>query len=298
MVINEVCDDVEKVNFDVLIDGLNENSLRDFHSKLIENRCYETHLKISDVDINNLEQLRRAVKIGVQSTDYEKLKQFAPITIKTYIESLSDTIQPSKKVETEAEVDEKTTAKEKLIQELLQITSQRDKRKRIPPLLRPRYEVVVTQLNKVHNMTFLEISNLSGMDRQTLSKDVDSYLKEHPIVQPDEAVLRGSEKRVTDKLTKVVGATADKIIEDDMELAIHIRQNFLKEAYIRGMSLRQLVDAAIPLFFRIEDVYTIMIGMEQEIIELRTRNVRLTAVNRSLSRTLININSFSGGYNG
>ncbi len=293
-----VCDGVEKINFDTIIDELDDKSLIDFHKKLIEMGCYEGQLNLADFDENNTDQLKKAVKIGVQGTEYQKLKEFAPDIIKAHIKTLEETQTATAQHEPIPKTIDKTVKKEKLIQELLQISAQRDRRKRIPPLLRPRYEEVVTQLNTVYGMTFLEISDLSGMDRQTLSKDVDSYLKEHPIITPDEKVLTGAEKRAADKLTKVVGATADQIIEDDMELAIHIRQTFLKDAYLRNMSLRQLVDVAIPMFFRTPDLYTTMLGMEREIIMLRTRLARLSTINKNLSYKLININGFSGGQNG
>lgn len=92
-----------------------------------------------------------------------------------------------------------------------------------------------------------------------------------------------------------MGATADQIIEDDMELAIHIRQTFLKEAYLRNMSLRQLIDVAVPMFFRTPDIYTTILSMERENIMLRNRVAQLSSINKNLSYKLININ---GGYYG
>lgn len=284
--------------FDNIIDALDEKSINDFHSKLVENRCYEGLLNVNEIDDSDPNKLREAVKVGIQGAGYEKLKEIGPESIKKEIDLIEKNSNSAINVPPTTQPEEETETKEKLIQELIIIRDQRGDGRGVPQMLRERYGHILTILNEKYGMSYQDIERVSEISRKTVAKSIENYKKEHPIVQPDEGVLKGAEKRAADKLTKVVGATADQIIEDDMELAIHIRQTFLKEAYMRGMSLRQLVDAAIPMFFSTGDIYTTMLSMESENIELRTRVARLSATNRKLSLTLININGFSGGYHG
>lgn len=282
--------------FDNTIDGLDETSLREFHRKLIESGCYEGQLNPETIDETSIDHLRQAVKLGVQSTSWEKLKQIAPESIKKEIEALGSTTIAAPQPQVHAEDDTGET-KERLYQELTNILSQRDARSAVPPLLRQRFGEILTTLNKKFGMNFQDIEATFDITRKTVSKTIEHFKKEHPIITPDEKVLKGSEKAAADKLIKVVGAAADEIIESDMELAIHIRQTYLKEAYLRGMTLRQLVDIAVNTWFKTGDIYQVMLDMERSSAELRDRNKelevrasQLSYKNRSLTHTLMNIN--------
>lgn len=277
--------------FDNIIDVLDEKSIRDFHSKLVENRCYEGLLNVNEIDDSDPDKLREAVKVGIQGAGYEKLKDIGPESIKKEIELIEKNSNSTTNAPRNMQSEEETESKEKLLQELTQIKDQRGDGRGVPQMLRERYGHILTALNEKHGMSYQDIEDVSKINRKTVAKSIENYRKGRPIITPDEKVLKGAEKRAADKLTQVVGATADQIIEDDMELAIHIRQTFLKDAYLRNMSLRQLIDAAIPMFFRTGDLYTTILSMERETILLRTEVARLSTINKNLSYKLININT-------
>lgn len=282
--------------FDETIDAMDEILLREFHRKLVEGGCYEGQLNPETIDETSIEHLRQAVKLGVQSTSWEKLKQIAPESIKKEIEALGANTIAAPSPQSHAEDDTGET-KERLFQELTNILSNRDRRGGVPPILRERFGEILTTLNKKHGMNYQDIETTFDITRKTVSKTIENFQKWHPIITPDEKVLKGSEKATADKLIKVVGAAADEIIESDMELAIHIRQTYLKEAYLRGMTLRQLVDVAVNTWFKTGDIYQAMLEMERGAAELRDHNrqleVRVSQLshkNRSLTHTLMNIN--------
>ncbi len=99
---------------------------------------------------------------------------------------LSDYIK--KGVGTELLYDEKRLkqpeGKETLIKELKQIASQRTAGKYIPPQLKERFSEVVTKLNKVHNVTLVNMAEMIGMTRGNLAE----YM--HMFIQPPVAEVK------------------------------------------------------------------------------------------------------------
>lgn len=298
------------VNFDKVIDELDDNTLREFQKKLLENDCYQGLLNnVSGVDEIDLHKLRKDVKVGVQGAGYEKLRDIGPESIKREIESIDNApviVQEPEVQEAplglQAPNEEET--KEKLIQELIHISSLRIPGIGVPAQYRDRYGEILTKLNELHSMTHLDIQRMTQISNKTVAKSIAQYKEKHPIERPDDRVLTKSESKVAEKLTAKVTAKADEIIEGDMELAIHIRDTYLKEAYLRGISLRELVDTAIPIWFNIEGIYNTMLNMERETLTLKEhirgltehikgqefRNFELSSRNAKLNRILISTN--------
>lgn len=298
------------VNFDLVIDELDDNTLREFQKKLLENDCYQGLLNnVSGADETDLHKLRKDVKVGVQGAGYEKLRDIGPESIKREIESIDNTpitVQEPEVQEAppglQAPNEEET--KEKLIQELIHISSLRIPGIGVPAQYRDRYGQILTKLNELHSMTHLDIQRMTQISNKTVAKSIAQYKEKHPIERPDDRVLTKSESKVAEKLTAKVTAKADEIIEGDMELAIHIRDTYLKEAYLRGISLRELVDTAIPIWFNIEGIYNTMMNMERETLTLKEhirgltehikgqefRNFELSSRNAKLNRILISTN--------
>lgn len=298
------------VNFDKVIDELDDNTLREFQKKLLENDCYQGILNnVSGADEIDIHKLRKDVKVGVQGAGYEKLRDIGPESIKREIESIDNApviVQEPEVQEAplglQAPNEEET--KEKLIQELIHISSLRIPGIGVPAQYRDRYGEILTKLNEQHSMTHLDIQRMTQISNKTVAKSIAQYKEKHPIERPDDRVLTKSESKVAEKLTAKVTAKADEIIEGDMELAIHIRDTYLKEAYLRGISLRELVDTAIPIWFNIEGIYNTMLNMERETLTLKEhirglmehikgqefRNFELSSRNAKLNRILISTN--------
>jgi integrase/predicted HTH domain antitoxin len=99
---------------------------------------------------------------------------------------LSDYIK--KRVGTELLYDEKRLKhpedKDALIKELKQIASQRTAGKYIPPHLKERFSEVVTKLNKVNNVTLVDMAEMIGMTRGNLAE----YM--HMFIQPSAAEVK------------------------------------------------------------------------------------------------------------
>lgn len=285
------------VNFDKIIDECNENQLREFHRKLIDNKCYDGLLNVSEIDQNDLDKIREAIKVGVQGAGYETLKQIGPESIRKEIEGIDNTpvIVPPETAMLESADTQET--KEQLIQEVLSILELRQAGKGVPAKYRDRYGEILTKLSEEHNMTFNEISEVISINNKTVAKSIEQYKEKHPINRPDEALIKKAETKTEATLTKVITARADQLIESDMELAIHIREKYLKKAYMRGISLMELVDTAVPIFLNIENIYDMMMQQERENISLKQNNKILTSkiiyletVNDDLNRALLSIN--------
>jgi hypothetical protein len=284
-------------NFDTTIDKLDNNTLRDFHKKLLENGCYQGLLNISEIDETDINKLRGIVKIGVQGAGYEKIRDIGPECIKKEIASINNTPvvvpqepdnEPSESSETpepnedtgisiykvppqtpSSKTPETIDTKEKLIQELIHIIGLRKPGIGVPAAYIKRYGEILTLLNEKHAMTHLDIQKVTNISNKAVGKAIAQYKKDHPIIRPDDRVVTKAETKVADKLTAKVTEEADERIEDDMELAIHIRQTWLKEAYMRGISLRELIDTAIPIWLDLPDIYNMVLATERENAHLK-----------------------------
>jgi tRNA isopentenyl-2-thiomethyl-A-37 hydroxylase MiaE len=284
--------------FNKIIDELDDTTLKHFYKKLSESGIYQSLLNVSEIDLTDINKLRETVKIGVQRADYEKLKEIGPQAIIKEIESINnnpvivqDLPEPEEMETTETVQNrEKVDKKEKLIQELIQIKSRTVPGIGIPAAYRDRYGEILTALNEKYAMTQLGIQELSLINPKTIAKAIAQYKEKHPIQRPDDKVVTKSESKVAEKLTAKVTSKADEIIESDMELAIHIREAYLHEAYLRGISLMELVDTAIPIWFNIDGIYNTMIEMERETLILKEYIKRLETANNSLSRRNVNLN--------
>jgi len=286
------------VDFDSVIDKLDEKSLKEFHAKLEEHGCYQGLLNINEIDRGDIDQVRKAVKVGVQGAGYEKIKEIGPDSIKKEIETIDN--EPIMVLpDLELEQDLPDESKEKLIQELIQINEHRLPGIGVPEQYRTRYGQILTILNEKYEMTQLEIQKVTQISNKTVAKLIAQYKLKHPeaLQRPDDKVVSKSESKVAQKLTEKVTATADKTIEDAMELAIHISDTYLKEAYMRGISLRELVDTAIPTWFNIDGIYNQFLQMEREnltlkerITELKERIIDMEYTNSTLSRRNTNLN--------
>lgn len=300
------------INFDKVIDKLDDNTLRDFHKQLLKYGCYQGLLNISEIDETDIDKLRETVKVGVQGAGYEKIRDIGPESIKKEIASINNEpiIVPPEPEEINIEhenvgisttpqtpqtltISETTDTKEKLIQELIHISGLRMPGIGVPAAYKERYGEIVTLLNEKYLMTHLDIEKVANISDKAISKAITQYKKEHPIQRPDDRVVTKAESKVAEKLTNKVTAEADERIEDDMELAIHIRQTWLKEAYMRGVSLRELVDAAIPTWLDLPDIYNMVLTMEREnahlkeyIEQLESRHSSLTVRNKELNNTI------------
>lgn len=289
----------EFVDFEKVIDELDEKTLREFQGKLLEHDCYQGLLnpnEVSKPDEPDLAKLRKDVKVGVQGAGYEKLKDIGPDSIKKEIEAINnepvivhevneidDEIPPPDKDEPET--------KEKCIQEIIHITSFRKPGIGIPEQYRERYGEILKILNEKYQMTQLDIQKATSISNKTIAKIIAKYKEEHPIInKPDDRVVNQAGTKVALKLTAKVTEEADKTIEEDMELAIHIRETYLKEAYLRGIGLMELVDTAIPIWFGIDNIYELMMNMERENLTLKEQLKALEAENVSLLRRNVNLN--------
>jgi hypothetical protein len=300
------------VNFDTAIDKLDTNTLRDFHKQLLENGCYQGLLNVSEIDETDVDKLRELVKIGVQGAGYEKIRDIGPESIKKEIASINNApivVPPEPELEPPdpdedtgmsrstgsqtPKTTETTDTKEKLIQELIHISELRTPGIGVPAAYRERYGEIVTLLNEKHAMTRLDIQKVTNISDKSLSKAITQYKKDHPIQRPDDKVVIKSESKVAEKLTAKVTAEADERIEDDMELAIHIRQTWLKESYMRGISLKELVDTAIPIWLDLPDIYNMVLSMERENAHLKeyikfleSQHSSLMVRNREMNSTI------------
>lgn len=294
------------MNFDKVIDGLDNETLREFHKKLVENGFYQGILNVNEIDENDMNKLREHVKVGVQGPGgYEKLMEIGPDSIKKEIESINTPIivpeQPQEQQEeppeiqpTGLEIPQETETKEKLIQELIFINSGIIPGIGVPAPQRPRYGEILTLLNEKYRMSQLEIQRATQISNRAVARAIAQYKKSQVLERPDTKVVTQSESKVAQKLTNKVVSKADEIIEGDMELAIHIREMYLKEAYMRGISLMELVDTAIPIWLNIEGIYQTMMNTEREILLLKdrikvleTENIKLLRRNTNLNRVLI-----------
>jgi len=298
------------VSFDKIIDELDEKTLREFHKRLAEHGFYQGILNINDIDIDetDLSILKEHVKVGVQGPGgYEKLMEIGPDSIKKEIESINAPIIQGVQDESEEpptlEIPtglappppppQETETKEKLIQELLHINGFLIPGIGVPEAHRPRYAEILNLLNEKHSMTQADIQRATHISTKAVSRAIAQYKKSHthPIIErPDTKVVTLSESKVAQKLTGKVVQKADEIIEGDMELAIHIRETYLQEAYMRGISLMELVDTAIPIWFNIEGIYSTMMNMERENLTLKEQVKRLETENSSLTRRNTNLN--------
>ncbi len=299
------------INFDKVIDKLDEITLRDFHKQLLKYGCYQGLLNISEIDETDIDKLRETVKVGVQGAGYEKIRDIGPESIKKEIASINNTpiVIPPEPIDSRSlepnedtgisigsqslKISETTDTKEKLIQELIHISGLRMPGIGVPAAYKERYGEIVTLLNEKYLMTHLDIEKVANISDKAISKAITQYKKDHPIQRPDDRVVTKAESKVAEKLTNKVTAEADERIEDDMELAIHIRQMWLKEAYMRGVSLRELVDAAIPTWLDLPNIYNMVLTMEREnahlkeyIEQLESRHSSLAVRNRELNNTI------------
>ncbi len=291
------------VSFDKIIDNLDDNILREFHKRLVEHGFYQGILNLNEIDETDVNILREHVKVGVQGPGgYEKLMEIGPDSIKKEIAAINAPIivqdegpeePPAPEIPTGLEVPQ-TETKEKLIQELIHINSMLVPGIGVPESHRPRYGEILTLLNEKYRMTQVDIQSATQISNKSVAKAIAQYKKAHPIERPDTKVVTLSESKVAQKLTGKVVAKADEIIEGDMELGIHIRDTYLKEAYMRGISLMELVDTAIPIWFNIEGIYSTMMNMERENLTLKEyikaleiENTRLSRRNTNLNRVLI-----------
>ena len=291
------------VDFDKIIDELDDNALREFHKKLSENGFYQGILNIK-VDETDLNTLREHVKVGVQGPGgYEKLLEIGPDSIKKEIESINSPIIVPEEIDipTGSEAPQENDTKEKLIQELIHIGDMMVPGIGVPAAYRDRYGEIITTLNEKYSMTQLDIQRATQISNKAVARAIIQYKKSRPIERPDTKVVTLSESKVAQKLTGKVTAKADEIIEGDMELAIHIRDTYLKEAYLRGIGLMELVDTAIPIWFNIEGIYNTMMNMERESLTLKEHikmleshikkqdiiNFELSKRNTNLNRVLI-----------
>lgn len=294
---------IKLVSFDKIIDNLDDNILREFHKRLVEHGFYQGILNLNEIDETDVNILREHVKVGVQGPGgYEKLMEIGPDSIKKEIAAINAPIivqdegpeePPAPEIPTGLEVPQ-TETKEKLIQELIHINSMLVPGIGVPESHRPRYGEILTLLNEKYRMTQVDIQSATQISNKSVAKAIAQYKKAHPIERPDTKVVTLSESKVAQKLTGKVVAKADEIIEGDMELGIHIRDTYLKEAYMRGISLMELVDTAIPIWFNIEGIYSTMMNMERENLTLKEyikaleiENTRLSRRNTNLNRVLI-----------
>ncbi|MCJ7618361.1 MAG: hypothetical protein MUO43_17690 [Desulfobacterales bacterium] len=279
------------VDFDNIIDKLDNKTLRDFHKKLSENGFYQGILNLNEIDETDSNILREHVKVGVQGPGgYEKLMEIGPDSIKKEIESINAPIIVPEELPTGLEPQQETETKEKLIQELIHISDTMIPGIGVPAPYRDRYGEIITALNEKYSMTQLDIQRATQISNKAIARAITQHKKSHPIERPDTKVVGLSESKVAQKLTGKVVEKADEIIEGDMELAIHIRETYLKEAYMRGIGLMELVDTAIPIWFNIEGIYTTMINTERDILTLKELVKRLETENSKLSRRNTNLN--------
>ncbi len=293
------------MNFDKVIDELDNKTLREFHKKLVEYGFYQGILNLNEIDDTDANRLREHVKVGVQGPGgYEKLLEIAPDSIKKEIEAINGPIivQESEEQETPEHLEtpiglesKETETKEKLIQELLHINSMSIPGRGVLEVHRPRYGEILTLLNEKYSMNHLEIQKATQISNKSVAKGIaqykiSQYKKPKPIERPDTKVVTQSESKVAQKLTGKVVEKADEIIESDMELAIHIRDTYLKEAYMRGISLMELVDTAIPIWLSIDGIYNTMMNMERENLTLKDIIKRMDIEKAKLTRRNINLN--------
>jgi len=281
--------------------------LRAYHEKLKDAGCYDGLFEAKDE--TDPIKLRDNVKQVVNNADFDKLRKTGLEDIIKEIEQV-ERIEHEKRTPSHQDSDiegddipstlrdiEEPETKEKLIQELIFIHSQSVEGKGVPAPYRDRYSEIIVLLNEKYSMSYQDIQSVANINKNTIGKAIKNYKKDHPIERPDDRVLTKSESKVAEKLTAKVTAKADEIIEDDMELAIHIRDTYLKEAYLRGISLRELVDTAIPIWFNIEGIYYQFLQMEREnftlkerIAELKEHITGMEHINSTLSRRNINLN--------
>lgn len=290
---------INLADFDSIIDGLDEGGLRAYHEKLKEAGCYEGLFEAKDE--NDIIKLRDNVKQVVNNADFDKLRKTGLVNIIKEIEQVEqiedEKRAPPQSVPVEEDAGsptlrgiEEVETKEKLIQELIFIHNQMVEGKGIPINYRDRYSEIMVLLNEKYSMSYQDIQSVANINKNTIGKAIKNYKKDHPIERPDDRVLTKSESKVAEKLTGKVTAKADEIIEDDLELAIHIRDTYLKEAYLRGISLRELVDTAIPIWFNIDGIYNTMLNMERETLTLKEHIKTLEFINFNLSKRNVTLN--------
>jgi hypothetical protein len=285
------------VNFSNAIDTLTEDELRAFHVALVQDGCYEGLLNLKEIEDGRI-SLRDAVKIGVQGAGYEKLKEIGPESIRKEIETIDNKPVVITTEEDSGEGEEKESesdaepgvTKEKLILELIGIWKSFRPGRGLPPELQPRYGQILILLSEKHHMTQLEIQDATKISNMTIGKAIARWKKAHPIKSPDQAVAERAQKVVEKTVTERVTDEADRIIEEDIKLALHIRETYLKDAYLRGISLMELVDTAIPIWFDLEGIYNTMLNMERNIIALREYSKKLEARNDYLTKRCSNLN--------
>ena len=303
---------INLADFDSIIDGLDDNGLRAYHEKLKEAGCYDGLFEVKDE--SDPIKLRDNVKQAVNNADFDKLRKSGLEDIIKEIElvELTEHEKRAQPQDIPQEFEEEgppptlrgiegTETKEKLIQELIFIHSQMVEGKGIPTQYRERYSEIMVLLNEKYSLSHQDIQSAANINKNTIGKAIKNYKKNHPIERPDDKVVSLSESKVAQKLTGKVTAKADEIIEGDMELAIHIRDTYLKEAYLRGIGLMELVDTAIPIWFNIEGIYNTMMNMERENLTLKEHikileshikkqhiiNFELSRRNTNLNRVLI-----------
>ena len=279
---------------------MDEPTLRAFHKKLCQKGLYQGLLNVNE-DEPDINTMRENVKTCCGNNGYEKLKEIGPPeSIIKEIESINNEpiiVEP----EPEPPEAQEDQTKEKLIQELISINTFRKPGIGIPDQYRDRYGEILTLLNEKYEMSNLEIQKVAEISNKSVAKAIAIWKEKHPRIKiPDEKVVSKSEARVAQRLTEKVTDEADKTIESDMILAIHIRETYLKDAYMRGISLMDLVDTAIPIWFNIEGIYNTMLNMERENLTLKERvrameydNSRLSGRNVRLNQMLINLNQFN-----
>ena len=313
--------------FDEIIDSLDDDLTKKFHNDLAEGGFYEDLVNAEVLVENDIKEIRRAVKTAVNNSDYVKLKAIAPTALRQAIEAL-ESVKPQhianeptqEPKDLQPEISEEDTeprdpqkSKQFMIlgQKLIKILDQRDGRNVVPPKLYPEFGEIVKDLHENYGMSLEEIESRFNVTRKTVSKAIKSSTeKESEKSSVLELTLKEGKTEAKARLNAGVEgafetieehakAITKKRMEENYTLGTYLNEKYYLASLSRGVSTQVLVENATEAYLRQGDVYKLIMDMEDENTELTRQNrmlqaeiMRLAALNKNLSRTILTINNY------
>ncbi len=286
-----LCMDIKDFNTKLfgIIDVLESTEAKELSEQLYKKGCYGRDFTFRDIG-NDIKKLKDAIKIGVQKISIEDLDSFAPPAIKQAIQEFIDLNEvPDETFYNQPS--EQTESKDSLIQEAIQINSQRrSDREEIPRDLQKRMGYIIAKLNVMYKLPRTDIAKLINIHRNT----VNDYAKSTMQSQPDlikmwgQSVENKTNQKVEETISKHVGEKAISTVRDNINLGDGLREKYAVIAAQRGYNLyspgdlEKLVNSAVLLFFSNDAVYANIIALETENTRLRCQVNELKEQNKEI----------------
>jgi len=273
-----LCMDIKDFNTKLfgIIDALESIEAKELSEQLYKKGYYGRDFTFRDIG-SDIKKLKDAIKIGIQKISIEDLDSFAPPLIKHAIQEFID----QNEVPDETfynQPSEQSESKEALIQEAIQISSQRrNDREEIPRDLQKRLGYIIAKLNVMYKLPRTDIAKLINIHRNTVNEYARTTMQSQPdlIKMWGQTVENKTNQKVEETISKHVAEKAISTVRDNITLGDGLREKYYSIASQKGYNLyssgdlEKLVNSAVQLYFSNDSVYINIVALEAENARLR-----------------------------